>query len=74
MTEPPSSLSAWALEREKADLSRADQHIADGEQRITEQAARIERLREDGHDASRPERLLARLIHEDGGSGVASVA
>ncbi|WP_336487946.1 hypothetical protein [Methylobacterium nigriterrae] len=47
------------LEDEKATLAKADQHITDGERRITEQTARIRELRADGHDTSRSEQLLA---------------
>ena len=58
MADPPRS-SYQNLRKEKADLIKADQHIADGEGRITAQGARIKRLRADGHDTAQSEKLLA---------------
>ena len=48
-------------EQEAALLARLETHIIDGERRISEQTARIERLRSLGHDTSLSERLLANL-------------
>ncbi|WP_336492356.1 hypothetical protein [Methylobacterium nigriterrae] len=58
MAEPPSSPIS-SLDVEKATLIKADQDIADGERRITEQIDRIEELRADGRDTARSEELLA---------------
>ncbi|WP_336487943.1 hypothetical protein [Methylobacterium nigriterrae] len=57
----PLPLPNRSLEDEKADLVKADQDIADGERRVTEQVARIEKLRADGHDTSRAEGMLLTL-------------
>ncbi|ACL63236.1 hypothetical protein [Methylobacterium nodulans] len=46
-----------------ADLDEVDQHIADGERRISDIAARIEQGRAVGRDTSLAEELL-RLMHE----------
>ena len=46
-------------EREHADLNKADRHIADGERHITEQEARIAKLRADGQDVKAFEDVLA---------------
>jgi hypothetical protein len=47
--------------RQKADLARAEYHIADGERRIAGQMLRIEELRADGHDTREAEHLLGTM-------------
>ncbi len=49
------------LARERHDLVMADNHIVEGERRISRQRALIERLRRDGHDSAAADRLLANL-------------
>jgi hypothetical protein len=49
------------LEIERANLARSEEGIAAGEQRITEQIVRIERLRAGGHDMTDAERVLKAL-------------
>lgn len=46
-------------DREIATLGKAEADIVAGEQRITEQFARIEQLRAGGHDVTRAEEVLA---------------
>jgi hypothetical protein len=48
-----------AIEREH--LSKAERHIAEGEERITRQMLLIDRLRREGHNVSEAERLLLTL-------------
>jgi hypothetical protein len=43
-----SDCGTFLFVRQKADLARAEHHIADGERRITGQMQRIEELRADG--------------------------
>ena len=50
-----------SLEKEQADLGKAEQDIVEGQLRITEQELRIEQLRLDGHDTKLAEELLATL-------------
>jgi hypothetical protein len=50
-----------SLEEERAHFHKADQDIADGERRITEQIARIASLRADGHDTTEHEAMLTTL-------------
>lgn len=50
-----------ALDEEHRHLALADQHIVDGETRVTEQMLRVEGLRADGHETARAEELLATL-------------
>ena len=54
-------LRADRLEKEEADLAQAEQDIAAGQMRITEQELRIEALRAGGHDTTQAERLLGNL-------------
>src|SRR5690242_14245141 len=54
-------LRADRLEKEEADLAQAEQDIADGQMRVTEQELRIEALRAGGHDTTQAERLLGNL-------------
>jgi len=49
------------LATERQHLAKADRDIAEGEARISHQAALIERLREGGHRVSEAEELLAVL-------------
>jgi len=49
------------LSKEEADLHKAELDIADAEHRVGNQALRVERLRQDGHDISDAERLLASM-------------
>ena len=49
------------IEREKADLAKADQDIAEGEVRITRQGEIIEHLRGARHDLAQAEALLDNL-------------
>jgi hypothetical protein len=53
--------SGLNLEREQADLAKAERDIVEGQIRITEQELRIEQLRLDGHDTKQAEELLALL-------------
>jgi len=46
------------LEREQLALAKADRDIAAGEDRIRDQVALADRLREKGEDSARAERLL----------------
>jgi predicted nucleic acid-binding Zn-ribbon protein len=46
------------LAKERLELAKADRHIVDGERRVTEQRARIERLTDKGQDTYRSEALL----------------
>ena len=46
---------------EESPLQQARRHVAEGEQRIAEQRAIVERLRSDGYDTSDAERLLHTL-------------
>ena len=48
-------------EQERADLAQAEIDIVDGERRITVQRILVARLRQDGHDVTQAERLLANL-------------
>lgn len=41
-----------------SDLEQANRHIADGQQRVEQQRARIEELEHDGHDATNSRVLL----------------
>jgi hypothetical protein len=50
-----------SLEEEQAHLSKAEQDIVGGERRITEQIARIAKLRADGHDTAVHEAVLTTL-------------
>lgn len=49
------------IEREKADLAKADQDIAEGEVRITRQREMVEQLRGARHDLAQAEALLDNL-------------
>jgi Fe2+ or Zn2+ uptake regulation protein len=49
--------------REQADLGRADEHIAQAEERINQQRMRIAELARDGHDTTTAEELL-RVLDE----------
>ena len=46
---------------EESPLEQARRHVAEGEQRIAEQRAIVERLRSDGYDTRDAERLLHTL-------------
>ena len=46
-------------ETEVRRLNQSDLHVADAERRNTAQAALLEQLRADGHDAQQAERMLA---------------
>ena len=47
------------LLRRESHLEQARRHVAESEQRVTHQAALIERLRDQGKDTSKAEKLLA---------------
>ncbi len=49
------------IEREKADLAKADQDIAEGEVRITRQREMVEQLRGARQDLAQAEALLDNL-------------
>ena len=46
---------------ERAELAKAEQDIADGDRRISEQIIRITQMREKGYDTARAEELLETL-------------
>lgn len=46
---------------ERAELAKADQDIADGDRRISEQIIRITEMREKGYETARAEELLETL-------------
>ena len=46
------------LRKERDDLARADQQIADGERRLSDQVLLIERMIKHGHDTTEAKRLL----------------
>ena len=46
---------------ERAELAKAEQDIADGDLRISEQIIRITRMREKGYDTAQAEELLETL-------------
>ena len=50
-----------SLEWEKAHLLRADQFVADGERRVSEQATRIKHMLDSGHDVSEAQGRLTTL-------------
>jgi hypothetical protein len=49
------------LEIELAHLGKAEKDLVDGEVRMSEQLARIQQLRSDGHDTKHAEHLLRML-------------
>ena len=51
------------LQREREDLIQADQHLAAGEQRISEQIALIQRMSEQGYNTATARDLL-RLLEQ----------
>jgi hypothetical protein len=51
-----------SLEWEKAHLLRADQFVADGERRVSEQATRINHMLDSGHDVSEAQGRLTGLV------------
>jgi hypothetical protein len=48
-------------QKEREDLAKADQDIADGERRVAEQIILIERMRKDGRDTVLAEEFLRML-------------
>jgi hypothetical protein len=54
-------LRADRLQIEEAYLAQAEQDIADGQMRVTEQELRIAALRAGGRDTTQAERLLGNL-------------
>ena len=50
-----------SLEWEKAHLLRADQFVADGERRVSEQATRINHMLDSGHDVAEAQGRLTAL-------------
>ena len=51
------------LEQERAHLTSADQHIAEGERRVADQTRLVEHLTEQGHETAKARDLL-RLLDE----------
>ena len=49
------------LIKEQADLAKADADIAEGNARLSRQAALVEELERDGHDATEARKFLAML-------------
>lgn len=51
----------YEVEEEQDDLTAVDRHIAEGEDRVSEQIARIERLSRQGQDTGRAQDQLNML-------------
>ena len=47
--------------KERNHLAKAERDIAEGEERITRQMLLIEKMRQDGHDATEAEKMLRTL-------------
>ena len=60
MTQAPLP-AATRLEKERADLVRAEKDIAHGQMRVSEQELRVEQLRGHGREAVLAEEILATL-------------
>jgi hypothetical protein len=58
MNGPPQN-ALPRLEKERADLAKAEQNIGDGQTRITERDLRIERMLIRGEEAARAEQMPA---------------
>lgn len=51
-----------SIAEERSHLAKAEQDVAEGERRIAEQTDLVERLKRQGHETDRAEKLLVTLI------------